>query len=173
MCTLFNSECTISARNTIRIGPERAFRDNRHVTYSLWCRGHRGRIHSAAVGALYLPKIETRRRMQTGSGESSMHVSTYHTRVTISSHYIQTGRPPVLASSELKIKNNLLIRPLFIQPTFEGIHRINLYHIIRQTIPNINDPVSNEKNISSHYHIGNVLSQFKCTASSTTNRIKI
>ena len=41
-----------------------------------------------------------------------------------------------------------MIGPVFIQPTFEGINRI----IIRQTVPNINDPVT--KNISLYlYHI--------------------
>jgi len=61
---------------------------------------------------------------------------------TILYHYIQTGRPPVPISCELKLKNKLLIGPVFIQPTFEGINRISLYHIIRQTVPNINDPVT-------------------------------
>jgi len=31
---------------------------------------------------------------------------------------------------------------VFIQPIFEGINRIRLYDIIRQTVPNINDPVT-------------------------------
>jgi len=35
-----------------------------------------------------------------------------------------------------------LISPVFIQPTFQGINRISLYHIIWQTVPNINDPVT-------------------------------
>jgi len=39
---------------------------------------------------------------------------------TILYYYIQTGRPPV------KVKNKLLIGPVFIQPTFRGINRISL-----------------------------------------------
>ena len=38
---------------------------------------------------------------------------------------IQTGRPPVPISSELKLKTNS-IGPVFIQPIFEGINRIRL-----------------------------------------------
>jgi len=38
-----------------------------------------------------------------------------------------------------------LISPVFIQPTFEGINRISLYHIIWQTVPNINDPVTKRR----------------------------
>ena len=62
---------------------------------------------------------------------------------TILYYCIQTGRPPVPISSELKFKKNkLLIGQVFIQPIFEGINRIRLHHIIRQTVPNINDPVT-------------------------------
>ena len=38
---------------------------------------------------------------------------------------------PVPISSELKFKK-LLIGPVFIQPTFVGINRMSLYHIIRK-----------------------------------------
>jgi len=70
-----------------------------------------------------------------------------------------------------KVKNNLLIDPIFIQPTFEGINRISLYHIIRQTVPNINDPVT--KRIFPYIISTHVLSQFKFIALGTTNRVKM
>jgi len=65
-----------------------------------------------------------------------------------------------------KAKNNLLICPIFIQPTFAGINRINLYHIIRQTVPNITDPVT--KRIFPYIISTHVLSQFKFIASVLT-----
>jgi len=89
---------------------------------------------------------------------------------TILYYCIQTGRPPVPISFELKFKKNS-IGPVFIQPIFEGINRIRLYHIIRQTVPNINDPVTKRMFpyiISTHFP-----SQFEFIASGTTNRVKI
>ena len=48
---------------------------------------------------------------------------------------------PVPVSSELKLKTSWLAQYLlFSQHTFEGINRISLYHIIWQTVPDINDP---------------------------------
>ena len=48
-------------------------------------------------------------------------------------HYIQTGTRPAPISSEL-VKNKLLIGPVFIQPTLEGINRISLHHKLFQTL---------------------------------------
>jgi len=79
---------------------------------------------------------------------------------TILYYYIQTGRP-----------NKLLIGPVFIQPIFEGINRISLYHIIQQTVPNINDPVT--KRIFPYIMSTHFLPQFKFIASGTTNKVKI
>jgi len=63
-----------------------------------------------------------------------------------------------------------LISPVFIEPIFEGINRIRLNHIIRQTVPKINDPVT--KRIFSYIISTHFLLQFEFIASGTTNRVK-
>ena len=67
------------------------------------------------------------------------HLHTTHAYHFIPSHTLVDLQFLLVPS---KVNNKLLIGPVFIQPTFEGINRISLYHIIRQTAPNINDPVT-------------------------------
>jgi len=83
---------------------------------------------------------------------------------TILYHYIHTGRPPVPIGSELKLKTNSCL----VQYLSDLLFRISLYHIIRQTVPNINDPVA--KGIFPCIISTHILSQFKFVASSTTNQ---
>ena len=71
---------------------------------------------------------------------------------TILYYCIQTGGPPVAISSELKLKTNSWLAQ-YLSYLFLKDNRIRLYHIIRQTVPNINHPApGNKKNISL-YHI--------------------
>ena len=54
---------------------------------------------------------------------------------------------------------------------FEGINGIRLYHIIRRTVPNINDPVT--KRIFPYIMSTHFLSQFEFIASGTTKRVEV
>jgi len=82
----------------------------------------------------------------------------------------QTGRPPFPISSELKLKTNSWLAQclsnLFLKELTESA-----YHIIGQTVPNINDPVT--KRIFSYIISTHFLWQFEFIASGTTNRVKI
>ena len=101
-----------------------------------------------------------------GSSVSSMPASTYHTCVPFYTIKYKLVLVPI--SCEFKVENKLLIGPVFIQPTFEGMNKISLYHIIRQTVPNFNDPVT--KRIFPYIISTHVLSVI---ASSTANWVKI